>query len=213
MNISVVGSSSVVLPAECVVISLAVGFTGSDREQVSRDTADLSDSVRADLVALTADGGGTDAKLSGLRVWTNVAYDEKGRPGESIHTAQVRGSVSVTDLTKVGPFLGQMATTEGVQVEGLDWRLADATTQRVQPEVLAAAFADAQRRAEWIAAAAGGSTLEVESIEDGGSPGFYPRAKMAMAMADGAASFELDPEDVEVSATLNVRFSARLSGK
>lgn len=214
MDISVVGTTSVTLPAECVVVTLSLSFTGPDRDTVARDTAQLAERVKAELDAVVADDGGSDARLSALRTWTNIPYDSEGKPGQPQHVSQVRGSVTIKDLTRVGPFLGSLATTEGVQVEGLNWKLFEATMLKLQPEVLAGAFEDAFRRAQWIAEAAGRSVLEVSSIEDNGAPTYgFARGKMAMAMADGAPSFDLDPEDVEVTATLGVKFAARRPGE
>ena len=72
---------------------------------------------------------------------------------------------------------------------------------------LAGAFANALERAEWIAGAAGRANPVVESIEDNGTPSFAMARGKSAFMADSAPSFDLDPEDVEVSATLSVKFS------
>lgn len=209
MEITVDGTNAVVLPAECVAVTLTIGFTGPGREPVVRDTADATDAVRALLDAVVADDGGSDARLTGLRTWTNIPYDRDGRPGHPQHVAQVRGSVTIKDLTRVAGFLGELATTQGAQVEGVNWQLFDATRDRVQPEVLRGAFEDARQRAQWIAEAAGYSEVTVASVEDNGAPSFGPPLKAArMAMADSAPSLDLDPEDVQVAATLRVRFAA-----
>lgn len=209
MEITVEGNSAAVLPAECVSVDLTIGFTGPSRDQVVRDTAAASEVVRSLLDAVVADDGGSDARLTGLRTWTNIPYDRNGKPGHPQHVAQVRGSVTIKDLTRVAGFLGDLATTSGAQVAGVNWRLFDATRDRVQPEVLRGAFEDALQRARWIADAAGASDLKVASIEDRGGPTFAPPMKaMRMAMADSAPSFDLDPDDVQVAATLNVKFTA-----
>lgn len=209
MEITVTGSNSATLPAECVVIALTAGFSGALRDAVMRDTAALADTLRARLEAVTADGGGSDARLSGLRTWTTIPSDDRARPTTPQHVAQVRGSVRIQDLTRVADFLGGLSTMDGVQIGQLDWRLSDETLERLQPEVLAGAYADARRRAGWIAAAAGRSTPEVVAIDDGASQSHpHPRARFAMVAFDsGVPSFNLDPEDVEVATTLSVKFT------
>ena len=208
MDVSVVGSNSVTLPAECVVVSLTVGFTGAENETVIRDTAEAVQSVRARMDAAIADDGGSDARLTGLRTWTNIPYDQNGVPGEPQHVAEVRGSVTIKDLSRVAGFLGDLSAMPGVEVGGLNWRLFDATLARVQPEVLRGAFDDAEQRAKWIAEAADQSGLRVERIEDGGAPHFgYGQGKMMSMAMDSASGFDLDPEDVNVSASLNVTFT------
>ena len=109
MNISVVGTRSVTLPAECVVVTLTVGFMGPDRDKVVADTAEVAEQVRAKLDEVTADDGGSDAKLTSLRTWTTIPYDDQGQPKTPQHVAQVRGSVRISDLSRVGPFLGDLA--------------------------------------------------------------------------------------------------------
>jgi len=208
MDVSVVGSSSVTLPAECAVVSLTVGFTGVSRDAVLRDTAEAAERVRAKLDAVVADGGGGDARLSSLRTWTNIVYDQHGQPGEPQHVAEIRGSVTIKDLSRVAGFLGGLASSEGVEIGDLSWRLFDATLRRVQPEVLRGAFDDAQQRAQWIAEAADKSGLSVVRIEDGGAPHVgFAQTRMMMAK-DAGPAFDLDPQDVEVAASLSVTFRA-----
>lgn len=207
MRITVTGTSTVTLPAECVAVTLTLGFSGADREPVIADTAALADRLRARLAEAVASGAARDLTLSGLRTWTATPVDERGRPAPAQHTAEVRGSVVLDDLTVAGPLLGELATVPGVQIGLLDWRLRDATVADLQPRALADAFGRARRRAEWIAAAAGAGSLEVVSITDGGAPGTFARS--AMRMAEAAPSFDLDPGEVDLSATLTVDFDAR----
>lgn len=209
MKITVSGTRQLTVPAECVGISLTLGFTGEDRGRIVDDTARLVESVRGLLERACAGGGGHDARLSGLRTWTTVRYDSKGRPAAEQHVAEVRGSVTIDDLSRVGSLLGELTTTDGVQVGSLDWRLTDETQERLQPEVLAGAYQRARQRAEWIANAAGLTGISVVSVQDGGGPTFRTMAGRAM-LADrgGAPSIELDPEDVDVSANLTVEFDA-----
>lgn len=210
MQITVAGHSSVTIPAECVIVSVTLGFTGGERGIVMRDTAALAEAVRTKLEAVIADGGGSEARLTGLRTWTKIRYDEKGQPQEPQHVAQVRGSVRLKDLSRVAGFLGDLSSTAGVEIGALDWQLFDDTLARTKPEVVEGAYANAVERAEWIAKAAGRRVLEVASIEDGGASA-YPQARMdmaAMAYDQSGPTFNLDPEDVEVTASLSVKFNA-----
>lgn len=125
MKISVSGNRQLKVPAECVGIAITLGFTGEDRERVIADTAALAETVRGLLERATSDGRGRDARLPGLRTWTTMSYDEKGAPAQTQHVAEVRGSVNIDDLATVGPLLGELAATAGVQIGGLDWGLTD----------------------------------------------------------------------------------------
>lgn len=208
MRITVTGTSSIALPAECVAVNFTVGFLGADREPVVADTVALAGSVRARLDGAVAEGVARDLRVTGLRTRTATPFDGHGRQTTQ-HSAEVRGSVVLVDLERIGPLLGQLAATAGVHITWLDWRLLDATLAEVQPRALADAFGNARRRAEWIAHAAGRSTLEVVAVQDGG--GVMPMARQAarsLGLTESAPSIDLDPDDVELSATLTVEFDA-----
>ncbi|MFT3888336.1 MAG: SIMPL domain-containing protein [Arachnia sp.] len=205
MRITVTGSSQMTLPAECVWVSLTAGFTGQDRAAVMADTAALTERLRARLDDVVAAGHAREVRLSSLRTWASVRPDKRGVVR---HTAEVRGSFILDDLSLVGPLLGELAATDGVSIGGVEWRLTDETVRRIQPDVLSAAFAHAVQRAEWIAAAAGRGAVEAVSVRDDAPPMFARQASM-MAMADTSSpSFDLDPEDVDVSVFLTVEFDA-----
>lgn len=207
MRITVTGVSQVRLPAECVVVSLAAGFMGPDREDVVGRTADVTTRLRSRLEDAIAGGKGRDLKLSSLRTWSSAGVNDDGEPGILQHTTEVRGTVTFDDLSVVGPLLGELASTPGIRIGNLDWRLTDDTIAERQPEVINEAFRDARQRATWIASAAGYRRVEAATIRDDGAPMF---ARFAAApMARGAAatpSFDLDPEDVEVTSNLTVDF-------
>ncbi len=73
-----------------------------------------------------------------------------------------------------------------------------------------AAHADATTRATWIAEAAGFTTVTVASVQDNGRQAYRGAGKAAMFMDMGGSvpSIRLDPEDVDVSADLTIRFRA-----
>ena len=70
--------------------------------------------------------------------------------------------------------------------------------------------ADATTRATWIAEAAGFTTVTVASVQDNGRQAYRGAGKAAMFMDMGGSvpSIRLDPEDVDVSADLTIRFRA-----
>ena len=70
--------------------------------------------------------------------------------------------------------------------------------------------ADATTRATWIAEAAGFTTVTVASVQDNGRQVYRGAGKAAMFMDMGGSvpSIRLDPEDVDVSADLTIRFRA-----
>lgn len=210
MKITVTGASELKLPAECAVVSLTVSLNGADRADIVARTAAIVDQVRDALTAAIADGAGRDLRLSNLRMWTNVLHDDRGRQGETQHVAEVRGTVTFDDLSRLGDVLGGLSVAEGVNVNHVSWELREETMRRLQPEALRAAYADATTRATWIAEAAGFTTVTVASVQDNGRQAYRGAGKAAMFMDMGGSvpSIRLDPEDVDVSADLTIRFRA-----
>lgn len=207
MKITVNGTSELKLPAECAAVSLTVSLTGTDRADVVARTSAIVDQVRESLTAAIADGAGRDLRLSNLRTWTNVLHDERGRQGETQHVAEVRGTVTFDDLSRLGDVLGALSVSEGINVNHVSWELREDTMRRMQPEALRAAYADATSRATWIAEAAGFSTVTVASVQDNGRHMFRGAGKAMFMDAGGSVpSMRLDPEDVDVSADLTIRF-------
>ncbi|MHA6523453.1 SIMPL domain-containing protein [Tessaracoccus sp. G1721] len=211
MRITVTGTSRISLPAECVAVNLTLGFTGPDRDSVVADTASVTDRTRGRLEAAASTGTVRDIKLTSLRTWTSTPLNTRGQPQPPQHTAEVRGSFLVLELSALGELLGELAATPGVQVGWLDWRLRESTMAEVQPRALADAFDDAHRRAEWISTAARRGGVEAVAIQDQGggiAPVAFARKASREMMMDSAPSIDLDPQDVEISVSLTVEFTA-----
>lgn len=211
MRITVTGTSRITLPAECVAVNLTLGFTGPDRDSVVTDTASVTDTIRERLEAAASTGAARDIKLTSLRSWTSTPLNTRGKAQPPQHTAEVRGSFMVVELAALGELLGELAATPGVQVGWLDWRLRDSTLAEVQPRALADAFDDAHRRAEWISTAARRGGVEAVAIQDQGggiAPMAFARKASREMMMDSAPSINLDPQDVEISVSLTVEFTA-----
>lgn len=210
MRITVTGTSRITLPAECVAVTVTLSFTGPDRDVVVADTAGLTQRVRAQLERPSASGLVREIKLTSLRTWTSTPLNTRGQPQAPQHTAEVRGSFRVEDPAALGDILGALATTPGVQVGWMDWRLRDSTLAEVQPRALADAFDDALRRAEWISAAARRGAVDAVAVQDqgGGIMALASTRKASRAMMESAPSIDLDPQDVEISVSLTVEFTA-----
>ncbi len=207
MRITVTGTSSVTLPAECVRVNFTVGFAGDDREPVVADTATLVGRVRSRLEEAVGAGSARELRISGLRTST-TPVDARARTAPRF-SAEARGSVVLVNLDAMAALLGELASTAGVNITWLDWRLLDATVAEAQPRALADAFAQARQRAEWIARAAGLGTVEAVSVQDGGGiqPGGRQMAR-SFSAAESGPSIDLDPDDVDLTASLTVEFDA-----
>jgi hypothetical protein len=89
----------------------------------------------------------------------------------------------VRDMTRLGAFLDETVSAGANQVRGISFGVAEPA--RLMDEARRKAMADAQRRAQVYAEAAGvkiGKPLKI-SEQAGGRPGPYPVARMEAAAA------------------------------
>ena len=209
MKITATGTSELSLPAECALVSLHVAKQGPDRRTVVEGTGSVAEQVREVLAGSIADGGGRELRLSSLRTWTDIPTDHRGRRTEARYGAEIRGSVIIDDLTRLADLLIALAALDGVEVGQIGWNLKEETLVRMEPAALREAFGAAQRRAKWIAEAAGLSSVSAVSVQDDrGSRSFTGAIFKAASFGEASAPLRLDPEDVDVSASLTVEFEA-----
>jgi uncharacterized protein YggE len=113
---------------------------------------------------------------------------------------QVR--VTVRDLARVGGLLDAVVSAGANQIQGIGFRVD-------KPEIhldraRADAVADARRKAELYAKAAGVRMTGVLAIEEGGAQ--IPRPFVAMRAASMAADAVIEPGEQELSASVSVTF-------
>ncbi|WP_395681736.1 SIMPL domain-containing protein [Inquilinus sp.] len=143
-----------------------------------------------------------DLQTSGFSVQPRYAQPKEGS-GEApkIDGYEVRNQVTVRvrDLTKLGAVLDTAVTSGSNQIDGVNFGLADPAP--VLDKAREAAVADARRKAELIAKAAGVKLGRILAIaEPGAEP---PRPMMAYAM-DKAAAVPVEAGESEFTARVNV---------
>ena len=127
-------------------------------------------------------------------------YDDKGGVAR-ITGYQVHNDVAVTvrNLDHVTRVLDAVVEAGGNQVSGPDFFIL--SPDALSDEARTLAIADARRKAETLATAAGATLGKVLSIVES-EPGFAPMPRMAyakMAAADAATPIEAGSEEVAVS--------------
>lgn len=145
--------------------------------------------------------------------WTEHLPDGGRTPR---HTASVSVRVEIDDAQVLADQVAAWGERDGVQVEGVEWRLTQATRTARQEEVMAGAVADARQRAEVYARAAGVGTPRLVELSDpgllsgaahGGGHG-GTESGMAFRMAAGADAITPEPEDLRIEAQVHARFEA-----
>ncbi len=148
--------------------------------------------------------------LSSHRPWTN-----DGTPGEPLYTAHVAYRITFTDFTALASLLEAVAGTEHVQLQDVAWELSEPQLQEAIDTVRVKAVKNAYDKALTYARAAGIESIAYEEIADIGlmsDSGAGFEGKMLIRSAapiHSDTAFEARPEDVVVSASVNVRFAAK----
>jgi uncharacterized protein YggE len=110
-------------------------------------------------------------------------------------------NVRVRDLNKLGGLLSSLVEAGANRLHGVSFEIADPASLRDQARK--AAIADAKKRADLYAAAAGVSVKRVMSIAEGG--GFAPPMPVAMrAMKGGAEDVPVASGEQSINASVNV---------
>ena len=215
--ITVQGSSTASYPAEEAQVRIAVEQQGEKRDQVLSLVTAGAQRLQAELEAQPATALARWT-TSGLRAWSERPWSQDGAILPLVQHARVDLTAVFTDFEALSLWLDAAASRDGVVVDGVDWRLAEASAQQKRAQAQQDAVADAVSRATAFASSLGLSALSPLSLADPGmlgstgesAPGPAIRGKAMMAMADsvsGGVSFR--PEEIRVTAAVDARFLAR----
>ncbi|BDV30936.1 SIMPL domain-containing protein [Microbacterium terricola] len=218
VTITVRGEHRAFVAPEEAVAHLSVRAEGPDRGDVVERIAVLALPLREDLTAREEAGALADWSSQRVSVWADRPWNQDGKRLAPVHYASVEVSATFTDFAALSWWLSDVAEREGVQIDGVLWRLTPDTAARIEAEVAAQAVQVAVARATAFAGAIGLAAVEPTEIADLGllsrADAAAPEMRMAKAfaadaMAGGAPVMEFQPEDIEVTAAVEARFRAR----
>lgn len=214
-SITIEGQGEVRAAPDMAMISSGVTTQGSTaREALDANTASMAELI----AALKAEGiEARDIQTSGFSVSPNYVYsDARDENGYSlppkINGYQVSNTVSVAvrDLAELGSILDKSVTVGANTINGVSFSVADPA--ELYNEARKSAFADARKKAELYATAAGASLGELESIVE--SQGFNgPQPYPMYARAEMAASAPVPVEAGEMSFAITVKVEWDLDNK
>ena len=126
-----------------------------------------------------------------VSVWANRPWNNEGKQLALVHYASVEITATFTDFAALSWWVSDVAERDGVQVDGVTWRLTPATAKATEAEVAAQAVKVAVDRATAYAGAIGLATVTPLEIADLGLLTHRPETpspapKMMRAMAMGA---------------------------
>jgi uncharacterized protein YggE len=206
----------------------AISVTGEANVSVAPDQAQIDAGVTSDArtareaseannaamakVLLALKGAGIDGKdyqTSRLSLQPQFATPSKGseRPGIVSFRASNRVMVRIRDVAKVASVIDALVTAGVNEIGGINFTVTQASKHL--DEAREKAIADARRKAEIYARAAGVTLGEPISISEEGAPVPMFRGKMAAPMAAGA---QVAPGEETLSVTVHVSWAIKPKG-
>jgi len=183
-----------------------IGVTIQDRDQVAAVNAD---SLRSKAVMAALKSSQIADKDMQTQYYTvQPQYDYRISPA-LLTGYQVTNSIQVTfrDLSKIGIVLDKVTKAGATDVGGVSFDLADRS--RVEGDALALAVANARRKADLMAGAAGVTLGKIISVSEGQRNIAQP-IPMMRAMAAGPmqdTSTTIVPQQIEVTADATIVYS------
>jgi uncharacterized protein len=197
-GITVTGVGRVETTPNEALFSLGVSTSGATARAA---LAANSEAMRKVLAALAAAGiDEKDIKTETVSVGPN--YDEG--VGSSGYTARNSVSVRIRDLSKAGTVLDAASRAGANEVYGPT--LTRGNREQIEAKALEDAVANARKRAEALADAAGIRIGRVTAIVEGSTGGPQPWL-LERAAADTAAATPIKPGTEEVQASVTVTFA------
>lgn len=206
-------------PAERGTVRLTAGFQGGDRTAVVHRTVQLQAALANEIQQLhdPANGPVTWWSANRLRVWSGRPWNNEGKQLPLVHNAAVSMEVKFRDLGRLAEWAEQLASRDGVTIDGIDWALTEVTKARLTADARHRAVLDATEKARGYARSLGLTSVHPLALADPGMLGDQSRpstagdsVQMARASKQAVTSEGLDlkPDDITISARVHARFSA-----
>ena len=205
-SMSVNGAGVVSAAPDLAIVNIGVVSNGATaREALDANNADMNAVVTAIRGAGVAD---RDIGTTGFAI--NPTYDTppEPRPGEARRAPQVVGyevtnqvTVRIRDLAESGAILDQVVSAGANQINSISFDIDD--QEKLRDEAIRLAIADARRKGEIMAEAAGVELVRIltVSINDYAEPVFYDRVAMS-AQAESSVPILGGEHSITVNATV-----------
>jgi uncharacterized protein YggE len=200
--ISVTGEASVSVPPDLAEVD---GGVTSDAK-TAREASEANNTAMGKML-LALKGAGIDEKdvrTSRLSLQPQNASKMSGPPTIAGYRASNRVTVRIRDVTKIASVIDLLVGAGANDIGGINFMVSQAS--KLLDDAREQAVADARRKAEIYARAAGFTLGAPLSITEGGSPGPMPFRKMmgGMAAATPVAQGE-ETLDVTVSVSWAIK--------
>ena len=200
-KVLVTGDSIVSAQPDTAILTVSVVTQGQRALGAQQENANKTDAVVRALKS--AAGAGAEIKTSGYSLQPIRVYKEGQPPTISGYEARNSVTVTMSDLTKVGPVIDATAQAGANDVAGISFTLRKDRPARDQ--ALAEATREAVSKAQVIATALGGRVVRIVEVQEEGIARPIPvyEGRMQMMKTDSA------PTPIEVG-TLDITSRVQL---
>ncbi len=204
-TISVTGSGLAYGAPDIAVAQIGVQSRNPEPGAALDDANAKMTAIMAALKGLGIDD--KDIQTSNFSVYAQQDIDPQTGQAKGTITYIVDNTVSITmrDLTKVGPVLGQVVAAGANNIYGVSYTVADQS--KLEAEARDKAMADAKARAEQLAKAAGvtlDQPMTISEYTNGPQP--ILRADLAQNAAGAAKSVPVSSGQIQVNLQINVTY-------
>lgn len=212
--ITVRGAHQIRCAPERAIAHVAAAVDGPDRADVIARLSEVAAPVRAGLDERASSGVVLSWHSQQVSVTADRPWSADGQQLPLVYRASVDLTATFSDTEHLSAWLGELAIADGIQVGHIEWALSDDTRAAHERAAATGAVAAAVSRAEAYAAALGRTEVSPLEIADVGllrsgidapAPRLFA-AKQEMAADSGA--FDIRPDEIEISATVEARFRA-----
>jgi uncharacterized protein len=209
-RVMVAGNSIVQAQPDTAILTISVVTQGKRAIDAQQENASKSDAVvRA---AKAAAGNGAEIKTSGYSLQPQRVYRENQPPTITGYEARNSVTVTVSDLTKVGPVIDATAQAGANDVAGISFTLRQDRAARDQ--ALKEATREAVSKAQVIAQALGGRVVRIVEVQEEGlerpRPTYEANAGMTRASAQAATPVEVGSLEITSRVQLIAEVEANL---
>ena len=204
--ISVTGEATVSVPPDLAVVDGGV----SSEAKTAREASEANNAAMAKVLAALK-GAGIDAKdiqTSRLSLQPQSAPNRTGPSAVAGYRASNRVTIRVRDVAKVANVIDTLVGAGANEIGGINFMVSQAS--KLLDEAREQAVADARRKAEIYAKAAGVTLGAPLSISEEGSPGPMPFRKMAAGMA---VSAPVAQGEETLAVTVSVSWAIKQAGQ
>jgi uncharacterized protein YggE len=205
-TISVTGEASVSVPPDLAQIDAGV----STEAKTAREASDANNAAMG-KVLLALKSAGIDEKdfqTSRLSLQPQYAPNRSGPNAVAGYQASNRVTIRLRDVSKVAGIIDTLVAAGANNIGGINFMVSAAS--KLLDDAREQAIADARRKAEIYARAAGVTLGSPVSISEEGSPGPMPFRRMAAGMA---ASAPVAQGEETLHVTVSVSWAIKPAGQ